>query len=145
VEPPTVAQAPRNSTAVAKAAQRGTRAQQHAIQAKGHRSAAALDAIAIASLGPLDKTIIQRHIRLGEAKMRYCYERSMAKHTRTGTVRVEFVITPAGAVTKLTSTAIGVDAELSSCVEAIIEGLEFPRSGVPVRVVYPFHFKLSDD
>jgi outer membrane biosynthesis protein TonB len=143
VEPLKVAQAPRKSTTVAKAAQRGTRAQEHAIQAKGHGSAAARDELA--SLGFLDKSTVQRHIRLSEAKMRYCYERSMAKHTRTGTVRVQFVITPGGTVTSLTSTAIGVDTEVSSCVAAILKGIEFPRSGAPVQVVYPFRFVLSDD
>jgi outer membrane biosynthesis protein TonB len=148
VEPPSVgplkiAEAPCKSTAVAKAAQRGTRAQEHAIQAKGHGSAAARDELA--SLGFLDKSTVQRHIRLSEAKMRYCYERSMAKHTRTGTVRVQFVITPGGTVTSLTSTAIGVDTEVSSCVAAIVKDIEFPRSGAPVQVVYPFRFVLSDD
>jgi peroxiredoxin len=77
--------------------------------------------------------------------MKYCYERSMAKHTRTGTVRVQFVIKPEGTVTSLTFTAIGVDGEVSSCVAAVIKDIQFPRSGASVQVVYPFHFVLNDD
>jgi len=96
------------------------------------------------STGDLDKAIIRRYIKRNLQKIQYCYEKQLlAKPTLSGTVASQFFITPNGTVAS--STASGVDNEVSSCVADVIKNIEFPKpkGGGSVQVNYPFIFHQS--
>jgi pSer/pThr/pTyr-binding forkhead associated (FHA) protein len=96
------------------------------------------------SSGDLDKAIIRRYIKRNLQKIQYCYEKQLlAKPTLSGTVSSQFFITPNGTVAS--STASGVDGEVSSCVADVIKSIEFPKpkGGGSVQVNYPFIFHQS--
>jgi len=96
------------------------------------------------SSGDLDKAIIRRYIKRNLQKIQYCYEKQLlAKPTLSGTVASQFFITPNGTVAS--STASGVDNEVSSCVADVIKSIEFPKpkGGGSVQVNYPFIFHQS--
>lgn len=93
--------------------------------------------------GELDRETVQRYIRLHRAQIKRCYETQLAvAPTLAGSVMVQFGISPEGKVSS--STATGLDAELSSCVADVIERIEFPRSDASLHVRYPFHFAPAD-
>ena len=94
------------------------------------------------SVGDLDKAIIRRYIKRNIQKITYCYEKQLlASPGLEGTVNTQFFISPAGTVT--TANASGVNGEVSSCVAAVIKGIEFPKpkGGGGVQVNYPFNFR----
>ncbi|MBP6627940.1 MAG: AgmX/PglI C-terminal domain-containing protein [Kofleriaceae bacterium] len=94
------------------------------------------------AVGDLDKAIIRRYIKRNEQKIAYCYEKQLiAKPGLQGTVTTQFFITPNGNVAS--STASGVDGEVSSCVAGVIKNIEFPKpkGGGGVQVNYPFNFR----
>ena len=86
--------------------------------------------------------IIRRYIKRNIQKITYCYEKQLlASPGLEGTVNTQFFISPAGTVT--TANANGVNGEVSSCVAAVIKGIEFPKpkGGGGVQVNYPFNFR----
>jgi hypothetical protein len=56
---------------------------------------------------------------------------------------VQFGISPEGKVSS--STATGLDEEVSSCVAGVVQSIEFPRSDASLHVRYPFHFVPADE
>lgn len=95
------------------------------------------------SLGVLNTGTIRRYIHDNYYGIKYCYEKQrLAKPSLTGTVTAQFLITPDGTVAS--STASGLDDEVSRCVAGVIQNIEFPRSGDSVQVTYPFHFVLKE-
>jgi hypothetical protein len=94
--------------------------------------------------GGLDPETVQRYIHLRRARIKHCYETQLAvAPTLAGTVMVQFEISPEGKVSS--STATGLDADLSSCVADVIQSIEFPRSDASLHVKYPFHFVPADE
>lgn len=94
--------------------------------------------------GDLDKAIIRRYIKRHIKKVQYCYEKELlAKPSLAGTVSVQFFITPAGTVAS--SSASGVDPEVSNCVANAIKQIVFPKpkGGGGVQVNYPFVFRQA--
>ena len=92
--------------------------------------------------GDLDKAIIRRYIKRHMNEFSYCYEKQLqVKPQLAGTVSTQFFITPNGNVA--TSTANGVDPEVSRCVADVIHAIEFPKpkGGGGVSVTYPFTFR----
>jgi hypothetical protein len=95
--------------------------------------------------GDLDRAIIRRYIKRNLAKIQYCYEKQLlARPGLAGTVATAFFISGTGSVAS--STASGVDAEVSSCVAAVIKAIEFPKpsGGGTVQVSYPFTFRSTN-
>lgn len=95
-------------------------------------------------IGGLDKAIIRRYVKQNIDKITYCYERELyAKPTLSGTVMVNFLISPTGAVT--VANGSGLDATVASCVADKIKSIEFPKppDGTPVEVNYPFTFRAA--
>ncbi len=94
------------------------------------------------TVGDLDKAIIRRYIKRNIQKITSCYEkRLLVVASLQGTVQTEFVISPQGLV--VSSKAVGLDAEVASCVAAVIKQIEFPKpsGGGIVKVNYPFMFR----
>jgi pSer/pThr/pTyr-binding forkhead associated (FHA) protein len=91
--------------------------------------------------GNLDKTIIKRYIKRNQSKIAYCYESElMARPSIEGQVQVSFLISGTGSV--MSSTGVGFDSKVASCVASVIKHIEFPRptDGGNVQVNYPFTF-----
>lgn len=92
------------------------------------------------TLGELDREIVLRHIGYHLDRIRHCYEaRRIAKPDLAGKVLARFDVTPAGSVAS--STALGLDTAVASCVADDIKDIEFPRSGAGVHVNYVFQFQ----
>jgi hypothetical protein len=106
----------------------------------GQHSAAALESTA----GRLPGSAVQRAVRAGAGAFRACHEAALRRdRTRSGAVRVAFVIGPDGAVTEaadvdlsppdalafgLPATAAPLrDAAVSACVLSAFRALTFPR------------------
>jgi TonB family protein len=95
-------------------------------------------------MGSLDKEIIRRVIRRSLARVKYCYERQLAKNpSLAGKLVVGFTIQPDGTVTGalVKSSTIG-DVEVGQCVVKVVKALKFPKpaGGGVVIVTYPFNF-----
>ncbi len=96
--------------------------------------------------GDLDRSIVRRYIRRKLPPIMHCYEKELAvKKDLAGTVDVDFTITSDGLVAS--SSATGMDPEVSSCIAAAIKSIEFPRpkGGGKVIVRYPFTFRRAGD
>lgn len=94
------------------------------------------------SQGSLDKAIIRRHIRRNIQKLTYCYVKQLqVKPNLQGTVTAKFVIGADGHVTS--STAMGVDSTVASCIATVIGKISFPEpeGGGKVDVSYPFELR----
>jgi outer membrane biosynthesis protein TonB len=91
----------------------------------------------------LDKPLLRRSVSKGRDQVRRCYERALELTPGlAGTLRVDFVIGPDGAV--LSATASGMDdAGLIACITKVFLGLRFPRpgGGGKVNVSFPFSFR----
>lgn len=95
--------------------------------------------------GPLDKKVIDEHVRKIVPKLRFCYENGVLKHPEiAGTVVLEFVIQPTGNVTesKVVSTTMD-DSDVEKCVADQVGKIKFPASKAAATVVvnYPFVFR----
>lgn len=91
------------------------------------------------------KNEIKLVIRAALPAIRSCYERELATNPSLhGTLNTTLQISPSGAVTS--ASASGMNAELATCVEPILKGLQFskPKSGGFVNVSYPFTFGPSE-
>jgi hypothetical protein len=94
--------------------------------------------------GELDRETVQRYVRLHRAQIKHCYETQLGvAPALAGTVMVQFGISPEGKVSS--STATGLDEEVSSCVAGVVQSIEFPRSDASLHVRYPFHFVPADE
>ena len=79
--------------------------------------------------------VVRAHIR----EVQYCYEKRLLEQPGLkGTIQAKFTVDADGKVG--TSTATGVDAQVASCVAAVIEGLPFERPSKPMEIDYPFSF-----
>jgi hypothetical protein len=95
----------------------------------------------VQAVGDLDKAIIRRYIKRNAQRLNSCYESQLRNNSGLeGTVNTQFFIDPTGKVT--TSSASGVNAEVSSCIAGVIRSIEFPKpkGGGGVQVNYPFKF-----
>ncbi|HLU66870.1 MAG TPA: AgmX/PglI C-terminal domain-containing protein, partial [Kofleriaceae bacterium] len=93
--------------------------------------------------GDLDKNIIRRYIRRKLPRIRNCYERElMVKQNLSGTVVVQFQISPQGVVQGATAGGMG-DKSVENCVADAIRSIQFPKpkGGGFVNVRYPFIFQ----
>ena len=91
--------------------------------------------------GP-DKEMIRRYIKRSVAKISYCYEKQLLGNPELeGTVEASFVISPSGTV--MTSSASGLDPQVSQCVAGVISSIAFPAPHELVQVRYPFIFRRS--
>jgi len=90
--------------------------------------------------GTYDKSIIRRYIRRNINKIAYCYEKELlAKPSISGTVNVQFFISPSGSVTS--SVGSGFDGSVANCVADVVGAISFPKTdGGGVQVNYPFTF-----
>jgi Ca-activated chloride channel homolog len=108
------------------------------------KSALSVHPEAAVTMGSLDKDVIARVIRKNLARVRYCYEKNLAKNPNlAGRISIRFVIGDDGAVTKaeVSSTSMN-DKEVETCLESILKSLKFPKpsGGGTVIVTYPFNF-----
>ncbi len=97
-------------------------------------------------LGALDKAAIDEVVRRDMSRLRYCYQRELAKlPTLSGSVTVKFVVSSTGTVSSAStgSTTLG-NAEVEGCLNARFMELVFPRpAGGGIAIVkYPFEFML---
>jgi hypothetical protein len=93
--------------------------------------------------GDLDKNIIRRYIRRKLPRIRNCYEKElMVKQNLSGTVVVQFQISPQGVVQGASAGGMG-DKSVESCVAEAINSIQFPKpkGGGFVNVRYPFIFQ----
>jgi len=99
-------------------------------------------------MGALDRAVIDSHIRRNLAKIRWCYEKELAKNPSLyGRIVINFTISGTGAVSqsKVNRTTMGNET-VESCVSNQIRTISFPppRGGGIVIVNYPFVFKNSE-
>lgn len=90
--------------------------------------------------GRLPAEVIQRVVRQNHGKIRYCYERGLAKNPNlNGRVGVRFVIGRDGAVVSVANAGSSVaSSEVVECVVRAFYGLTFPKpEGGLVTVSYP--------
>lgn len=94
--------------------------------------------------GKMDKAVIGREVKRNIAKIRYCYEKELARTPDlAGTVTVSFVIGADGRVTSSRASGMGNTA-VESCAAALIQRIQFPKpEKAPVAVNYPFTFRPS--
>jgi hypothetical protein len=94
--------------------------------------------------GGLDKDVIRRVVRQQTAHFQACYESELRKDPElAGTVRIEFVIDAAGAVTS--ASADGMAEPVAACVTTVIRRIQFPKpkGGGTVKVTYPVRFQVQ--
>jgi hypothetical protein len=99
-------------------------------------------------MGALKRSVIDSYIRRNLAKVRWCYEKELAKKpTLFGRIAIEFTISKSGAVSKsnVKRTTMG-NAAVEKCVARQIKKIRFPKplGGGIVVVNYPFVFKNSE-
>ena len=96
----------------------------------------------VSSLGELDRATVQLYINRHRQRIKHCYEqRLLVQPTLAGTVTARFVVDPEGKVAS--STASGLDDEVSSCIADAIKDIAFPRSGSSLKVTMPFQLVPS--
>jgi serine/threonine protein kinase len=91
--------------------------------------------------GSLDRSVIQRGVKANMPRIRYCYERELAKDASLqGKVTVKFTIGPSGAVQS--AEANGLNPVVSNCVATVVKSMRFPapQGGGIVTINYPFVF-----
>lgn len=92
----------------------------------------------------LDKAIIKQYIHQRIAAISYCYERQLSVHDALGgTITVEFVIGPNGAVISARGDGSAGAAAVDACVLGEVRGIQFPRSAGLTNVKYPFTFHTA--
>lgn len=99
-------------------------------------------------MGALKRSVIDSYIRRNLAKVRWCYEKELAKKpTLFGRIAIEFTISKSGAVSKsnVKRTTMG-NITVEKCVARQIKKIRFPKplGGGIVVVNYPFVFKNSE-
>jgi TonB family protein len=99
-------------------------------------------------MGSLERSVIDSYIRRNLEKIRWCYERELAKSPNIfGRIKVKFTITESGSVrnSNVLRTAMG-NSTVEKCVARTIKKIRFPKplGGGIVVVNYPFVFKNSE-
>ena len=99
-------------------------------------------------MGALDRSVIDSYIRRNLAKIRWCYEKELAKKpTLFGKISIKFTISKSGSVSRssVKRTTMG-NLAVERCVARQIKRIKFPKpkGGGIVVVNYPFVFKNSD-
>ena len=99
-------------------------------------------------MGALDRSVIDAYIRRNLAKIRWCYEKELAKDPKLfGRVVINFTISGTGAVSqsRVNRTTMGNET-VESCIANQIRTIRFPapKGGGIVIVNYPFVFRHSD-
>ena len=94
--------------------------------------------------GGLDKAIIKRYIRDQIAAISYCYEKQLTVQAQLGgTISVEFVIGPNGAVISARGDGTAGSPAVDACVLDEVRSIQFPRSDGMTNVKYPFTFHTT--
>jgi hypothetical protein len=98
-------------------------------------------------MGALDRPVIDAYIRRNLSKIRWCYEKELAKTPKLfGRIVVNFTISGTGTVSqsKVNRTTMG-NKTVESCVVNQIRTIRFPapKGGGIVIVNYPFVFKTD--
>lgn len=84
-----------------------------------------------------DRELIRRYMKRHASKFQYCYEKELlAQPKLAGTVDTLFMVSTNGQVVKV--EANGVSEGVSSCVEDVIEDIQFPKFELAFQVSYPF-------
>ncbi len=99
-------------------------------------------------MGALDRSVIDAYIRRNLAKIRWCYEKELAKDPKLfGRIVINFTISGTGAVSqsKVNRTTMG-NQTVENCVANQIRTIRFPapKGGGIVIVNYPFVFKHTE-
>ena len=99
-------------------------------------------------MGALPKEVIQKVINDSKKKIRYCYEKALAREpSLAGRVGIRFIIAADGRVAKaqVDDSTIGSVA-VEKCMLRVIRRMKFPNpaGGGIVEVRYPFIFKVSE-
>lgn len=99
-------------------------------------------------MGALDRSVIDSYIRRNLAKIRWCFEKELAKNDNIGgRIVINFTITGNGAVStsKVHRTTMGNDS-VENCIASTVRQIRFPspKGGGIVVVTYPFVFKKSE-
>jgi hypothetical protein len=98
------------------------------------------------TVGPdgLDKAIVKRYIHDRIQAIGYCYEKQLTVNAELGgTISVEFVIAPNGAVISARGDGGVGSKDVDSCVLAEVRGIHFPKSEGMTNVKYPFTFHTA--
>jgi TonB family protein len=106
-------------------------------------SAPTVQITSASTVGDLDPNTIRRHIRRKLPAIRHCYERALvARQDLSGTVLVQFQISPQGVVQGTVAGGMG-EGNVDGCVAEAIQSIQFPRprGGGMVNVRYPFVFQ----
>lgn len=99
-------------------------------------------------MGALDKSVIDTYIRRNIAKIRWCYEKELAKNPSIfGKVAIVFTISKSGKVSRSNVKRTTMrNKAVEKCVARQIKKIRFPKpkGGGIVVVNYPFVFKNSE-
>ncbi len=99
-------------------------------------------------MGALDRAVIDAYIRRNLAKIRWCYEKELAKDPKLfGKIVINFIIGKTGKVSKsVVKRTTMQNKSVESCVARQIKKIRFPKpkGGGIVIVNYPFVFKHSE-
>jgi hypothetical protein len=112
---------------------------------KPHNAKPPLPAVVVQ--GHLGSEVVQKVVRKGFAKLRYCYELALQKDPKAaGTIIVRFIIDTTGAVE---SAHFGggtlTDDDTRKCMLDAVRKLTFPEpDGGKVMVTYPFEFTQDE-
>jgi TonB family protein len=94
--------------------------------------------------GGLDREIVKRYIRKQLDAISYCYEKQLVANAELGgTITVEFVIAPNGAVISARGDGSAGAAAVDRCVLDQVRGIQFPKSDGMTNVKYPFTFRTA--
>jgi hypothetical protein len=120
---------------------------QGTIGRKGRSEISAGDANTVV-MGAIERSVIDAYIRRNLAKIRWCYERELAKDpVLLGRIVINFTISGTGVVSqsKVNRTTMG-NQTVESCVANQIRTIRFPppKGGGIVIVNYPFVFKSNE-
>ncbi len=99
-------------------------------------------------MGALDRSVIDSYIRRNLAKIKWCYEKELAKNEGiNGRIVINFTITGNGSVStsKVHRTTMGNDS-VENCIASTVRQIRFPspKGGGIVVVTYPFVFKKTE-
>jgi hypothetical protein len=99
-------------------------------------------------MGAIDRSVVDAYIKRNLAKIRWCYEKELAKSPNIfGRITINFIIKGDGFVgtSKVSRTTLKSEP-VENCVASVIKQIRFPKpkGGGTVIVNYPFVFKNSE-
>ncbi|HQJ59832.1 MAG TPA: AgmX/PglI C-terminal domain-containing protein [bacterium] len=99
-------------------------------------------------MGAIDRSVVDAYIKRNLAKIRWCYEKELAKSPNLfGRISITFIIGGNGSVSTSKVSRTTMKSEpVESCVASVIKQIRFPKpkGGGIVTVNYPFVFKNSE-